>query len=383
MADRRRPPLTLPVIGLALLAVIWLSVGRLERWLRAPPAGPSAEAPSAAELSGRGLFPGGLPPALRLEALRLEDDVWQAILVTESPSPVEELRPLVRRAREAGWEAHATPVGTIGAELRLYGARGLRVRAEVQPAARPLVAASRAPTLRERPLLSIVVSNLGDRDVQALIETPLPLGLAILPYQPHALRIATAGVRAGHEVLLELPRAESSSAEDRAAALAAVPWASGVLVLGPPPAALPPLPFGVLVSAAPRGGPSTISGYTVLSAVVAAQPMAGLAEAQRRCAEERSAVLVIDAKNGALRDVLEWAAHESAAAGYRLALPSEVARADQVAGLLEPALRPAAPPPGPGPPALSASPPKAQDEAAEPVSTAPPSGRDLGALELD
>jgi hypothetical protein len=389
LAGRRGPPLTLPLAALGLLVALWLSVERLERWLRSSPEAAPGDA-RADELVARGLFPGGLPSLLQLQRLRYEDGVWQAVLVTESASPVEELRPLVRRAREAGWEAHATSVGTIGAELRLYGASGLRVQVAVEPAPRPLIQVDRPGGLRERPLLSIVVHNLGDRDVSALIETPFPLGLAVLPYRPHSLRIARAGVRAGHEVLMELPRSESSSAEDRAAALQAVPWASGVLVLGASPSSLPPLPFGVFVSGAARPSAETLSGYAVVSAVVAAQPMAGLAEAQRRCAEERAAVLVVDAQNGELRDVLEWAARFAEEAGYRLALPSEVARADQVAGLLDPPLR--APPPvldvpvsaAPTPPAPRPPPTPAGARAgatAEPPAATP--ARDLGALELD
>ena len=404
MADPRRPALS----GLALLAAavlgLWWGIARLPGilWPAAAPAVRTDIAPLA-QLAGRPLFAGGLPIDMRLESLRHDGDAWQAELRSPHLPPIDELRPLVRRSREAGWEAHATAFGSTGAELRLYADGLLVMRAEVHPDRRPLQRAEPGPTLRHRPLLALVVHNLGDDDAARLIEVPLPLGLAILPYRPHSLRLARGAVQAGHEVILELPKAEASSPEARAQALAAIPWVSGVLVTGPPPASLPALPFGVLLSDAgvEAHQRAANAGYRAIDVIVGADPMAGLAEAQRRALSDGGATLVVDAKHGGLRDVLDWAAHQAETDGFRLALPAELARMDEVVGQValtdapppemrtvqRPAEGPAAPadvPPADVPPASPPSrAPPPPTPLPSPARPAPSPMRDLGALELD
>ncbi|MFM2244012.1 MAG: Divergent polysaccharide deacetylase [Pseudomonadota bacterium] len=375
------------------LAALWLGIERLPGLLAPAPAAPTAVgADPIGQAAGRGLFPGGLPAGMRLDALRHDGEAWSASISSVHLPPIDELKPLLRRAREAGWEAHATAVGSTGAELRLYGDGRLVLRAEVQPERQPLQRAAAAPTSRERPLIAVVIHNLGDDDAARLVEVPLPLGFAVLPYRPHGPRLAREAVKRGHEVLLELPRAESGSPDARAAALAAVPWASGVLAIGRPPASLPPLPFGAFLSDAGAEGHRRAgeAGYRPVDVIVAADPVAGLAEAQRLALLHGAATIVIDARHGALREVLDWAAHRAEADGFRLALPSEVSRLDEVVGRASLGAGPA-PLPGPGAelgPPPEAPPIPADPPAPEPLPPRPPrppptTGRDLGTLELD
>ncbi|MBL8617348.1 MAG: divergent polysaccharide deacetylase family protein [Deltaproteobacteria bacterium] len=381
----------LPVLTLGAL---WLGLEHLPGWLAPAPVAPPTERNDPLDqVAARGLFPGGLPAGMRLEALRHDGEAWGATLSSVHLPPIDELKPLLRRAREAGWEAHATAVGSTGAELRLYADGRIALRAEVRPERQPLQQAGAAPTTRERPLIAVVVHNLGDDDAARLVEVPLPLGLAVLPYRPHGPRIAREAVKRGHEVLLDLPRAEAGSPEARAAALAAVPWVSGVLVIGRPPASLPPLPFGAFLSDAGAEGQRRAgeAGYRPVDVLVAADPIAGLAEAQRLAQLHGAATIVIDAKHGALREVLDWAAHRAEADGFRLALPGEVARLDEVVGRVSlPAAAPAA---GLGPaPGASPLPSEVRDEPAgaptgptspRPIEPVPITGRDLGTLELN
>lgn len=376
------------------LGALWLGLEHLPGWFAPTPAvAPAERVDPLGQVSARGLFPGGLPAGMRIEALEHDGEAWSATLSSVHLPPVDELKPLLRRAREVGWEAHATAVGSTGAELRLYADGRVALRAEVRPERQPLQRAGAAPTSRQRPLIAVVVHNLGDDDAARLVEVPLPLGLGVLPYRPHGPRIAREAVKRGHEVLLDLPRAEAGSPEDRAAALAAVPWASGVLAIGRPPASLPPLPFGAFLSDAGAEGQRRAgeAGYRPVEVLVAADPIAGLAEAQRLALLHGAATIVIDAKHGALREVLDWAAHRAEADGFRLALPSEVARLDEAVGRVgQPA-----PPPAAGLDPVTGQPPLPVDQLDEgsspstgpapprPSDLAPVTGRDLGTLELD
>lgn len=65
----------------------------------------------------------------------------------------------------------------------------------------------------ERPLLSIVIDDLGDRlrEGRRTVALPAPVACAFLPKTPHAHHLAEAAHRAGREVLLHMPM----QAEDR------------------------------------------------------------------------------------------------------------------------------------------------------------------------
>ncbi len=65
------------------------------------------------------------------------------------------------------------------------------------------------------PLIAIVIDDVGvsPRRVDAVLSLPAPVTLAVLPYAPHAARVAAAASASGHEILLHLPM-ESASGTD-------------------------------------------------------------------------------------------------------------------------------------------------------------------------
>ncbi len=261
-------------------------------------------------------------------ASQVEDGVEQAIHRlppgADAVSAGERIRAM---AEEAGVEVYVHSPDQLDAELRVYAGRDLRAHILLVP---DVTAAPRAPasgTLRERPLLALVITGLGERDAAGLIGQDLPLTLGIRPYAPFSLRIARQALQHWHEILVHLPEGGD------AAALASVPWASGLVLDGGPRPDLPTVAFGVLVYpvAAPVRRPPT-----ALTAVPAQRParlgaLETLTRARTLAVRDGAATVMLDYEDPELDAVLTWA-RAAHTAGFRIALASEVARSSDVRG---------------------------------------------------
>jgi len=229
---------------------------------------------------------------------------------------------------DQGIELYVNSPDGLDAELRIYAGRHLRARVLLIPDLGATPSAPRVPTLRERPLVSLVVAGLGGQDVAEIMNSSVPLSLAVRPWTPFALRIAREGLQHWHEILVHMP------ATDTDAAARAVPWASGWLLDTGPEPDLPSLDMGVLVYPAAQPGRRPPSGLLPVPAQRPARLSARETLARTRALAVRNgaATMIIEADDPELSAVLAWAqaAHLS---GFRMALASEVARADQVRGL--------------------------------------------------
>jgi len=228
---------------------------------------------------------------------------------------------------DQGIELYVNSPDGLDAELRVYAGRHLRARVLLIPELGSTPTAPRVPTLRERPLVSLVVAGLGSQDVTEIMASPVPLSLAVRPWTPFALRIAREGLQHWHEILVHMP------ATDTDAASRAVPWASGWLLDTGPEPDLPSLHMGVLVYPAAQPGRRPPSGLLPVPAQRPARLSARETLARTRALAVRhgAATMIIEADDPELPAVLDWAriAHQS---GFRMALASEVARANQVRG---------------------------------------------------
>jgi polysaccharide deacetylase 2 family uncharacterized protein YibQ len=111
----------------------------------------------------------------------------------------------------------------------------------------PLAAASAVQSVSQRPLLAMVIDDLGNDRAQAdaLFRVPYPLTLSVLPHLSSSTEIAEEAHRRGYEVLLHLPMASTGGEKDEpielhsgmdssavtqtfAAMLETVPYAVGV-----------------------------------------------------------------------------------------------------------------------------------------------------------
>ena len=314
---------------LALGVLLWQLPRLVSGWSRAPGEAPP---PTEAELALVDSFlAGALERAGADEVLAHQetDGVVQSIRrLPPGADAVATARRIREQAAEQGIELYLHSPDALDAELRVYAGRDLRARVLLVPDITAPPDPPRTDTLRERPLLAFVVTGLGEEDATRLLETKVPLSLGLRPYAPFSLRIAREALRRWHEVLAHLP--EGGDAE----ALAAVPWASGMVVDGGPSPELPTLPFGVLVHAAAAPGRRPPSALTPLPAQRPARlgALETLNRARALATREGSAAMMLDASDPQLDAVLAWA-RAASTAGFRVALASEVARADEVRGV--------------------------------------------------
>ncbi len=235
------------------------------------------------------------------------------------------------RAAAEGLELYARVVDDVDAEIRLYAGATLRHRLLFVEQTPDPPALSARPW-RERPLLALIISGLGDRGAPEVTGTVAPLTLAIRPRRPFSLQLGRDAIRAWHEVLLDLSDSGLSVVEARTA----LPWASGVL--GAPTASIGDWSRPIIthpVGEAPaedRRRLLPVQRPRHMSAAVS------LRRARRRAISEGCAALVIDADAPDLAAVLEWAAAANGQ-GYRLVLASEAARAADLRGRVDPSPR--------------------------------------------
>jgi hypothetical protein len=228
---------------------------------------------------------------------------------------------------EAGLELYASPVDGLDLELRAYAGPKLRQQLLLVPdLPKPprLKGAIRNP---DRPMLSIVVTDVGKASIDKLLSVKAPITVAIEPYTPFALRTARIAASKWHEVIAHVPKNMTPQEAQRA-----VPLATGIWFDGTPVA-----PLGthdvVVVPADEVSGASTPDAIRVLAAQRSDRrdAMTTLNRARHIATRMGRAAMVIEASDPKLGDVLTWSeqAHRQ---GYRVVMASEAARYQELRG---------------------------------------------------
>lgn len=248
-------------------------------------------------------------------------------------APLDAAREVRQLATERGLEMYASPVDGLDAQIRAYAGAALRQELLLIPTLPANTEAPRTRNLRERPLLALIVSGLGDANAPWLANADIPLTLAIKPYAPFTLHLGEKGAHAWHEVIVDLndEREALRDREQLTQAMAAVPFSTGVLSDVRLQMSLPD-PFGVFVQTDDRGRPPVSVRHQWVPAQRGRRRDATetLSRTRLLASREGAAAMVIEATDPALKEILAWAEKET---GFRLAFASEVLRADQVRGV--------------------------------------------------
>lgn len=321
------------LIGVMLLSgMVWGSPLLLARWLRS---GPRSErnAPSPAAVDA--MLDTALP-AVDAQLLASEELGGVRYAVYQLPlsvSPFDTAKRIRAQASTQGLEMYASPVDGLDAQIRAYAGAKLRQEVLLIPTLPANNDAPAAATLRERPLLSLIVSGLGDANAPWLPTAGIPLTVAIQPYRAFSLHLGETAALAWHEVLVDINGTRDTTRDrDRLhKAMAAVPFATGILCDARIQTALPN-PFSLLVQTDEYGQPASFVRDQWIPAQRSRRRSAQetLSRTRLLAARDGAAAMVIDANDPELSEILDWARAED---GFRLALASEVLRADQVRGV--------------------------------------------------
>lgn len=317
------------VLGVAALAV---ASRLLERALRGgPPPVASVAAPTEGEIPG-------LDDLLQAELGR----VGASLAASPGPDGVEIVRvpprttpralgeALRRAARAVDIELYAAPLEGDEVEVRVYAGKRLARRLLLRASQAALLPAPDVPTLRERPLVAVVVTDLGDQPPGDLLTLDVPLTLAITPFSPYSLRLAEDARLTWHEVLVDLEGAEPPEAQ-----LRAVPGASGVLREDPAEAlpAFDAAAISVVVDDTPSPPePPPHARVASTTRLPGAPATELLALAWTTAREQGRALVVLSATDPTFPDAI-LGLRKAQALGYRVALASEIARWEDVRGL--------------------------------------------------
>ena len=174
--------------------------------------------------------------------------IHHAIYQTRA-DPLELARSIRQRADEASVELYVSQVDGLDAEIRVYAGARVRQQILLMPTLPTDPQPPRTRTLRERPLVALILSGFGDSRRLPITNTDIPLTVAIEPYSPFSLRLAHQAAMRWNEVLLDMT-GMGEEVRDRirlSEALGAVPFATGVLSDALPYNILPDTPLGVIV----------------------------------------------------------------------------------------------------------------------------------------
>ncbi len=328
-------------LGLFLIgrATWWISEG----WIQ-------GEAPVAAavqlqpallqEVLDASLLPAVLGRAQLLEAEAGEEvdpqGAWMARSSRYQLEPGEDPEAIASRLRGLaldalpGAEVYITPRDDLEVSVRFYAGKRLVHHLTLVPTL------EEAPQRGGRPaLVALVILGLGEdaRLDQRVLASRFPLSVGIVPFSPFALRMSREAARNHKEILVELPESVTTVARSSEAVLA-VPGATGVVLRGPPVA----LPVellvtrsmvlfdavgdaeGVALRAAREQGVPLVRRHDALEGDL----MARLNRAHHMARKLGGVVLVIDADDDGLGQVLAWLA-EAEKRDLRPAYLTEVA----------------------------------------------------------
>ena len=256
------------------------------------------------------------------------DDVVRGIYQLPREAQTEMIAQRLRSfADEADIELYASPVDGLDLEIRAYAGPKLRQQLLLVPdLPKPptLGGAIRNPN---RPMLSVIVTDVGEASIDKLLNIKTPITVAIKPYTPFALRTARIAASKWHEVIAHVPKNMTPQEAQRS-----VPLATGIWYDGTPVA-----PLGahdvVVVPADEVSGARTPDGMRMVAAQRSDRrdSMATLNRARHIASRMGRSAMVIEASDPGLPDVLAWAsrAHKQ---GYRVVLASEAARWEEVRG---------------------------------------------------
>lgn len=274
-------------------------------------------------------------PTVEATALAAEErgGIHHAIYQTRA-DPLELARSIRQRADEASVELYVSQVDGLDAEIRVYAGARVRHQILLMPTLPTDPQPPRARTLRERPLIALILSGFGDSRRLPITNTDIPLTVAIEPYSPFSLRLAHQAAMRWDEVLLDMT-GMGEDVRDRirlSEALGAVPFVTGVLSDALPYNTLPGTPLGVIVQLeARRTVPMSIrSQWVPAQHSHRRSALETLTRTRILAIQEGAATMTIRVDDPDLTAVLEWA---SLTTRFRMALVSEVLRADQTRGI--------------------------------------------------
>ncbi len=236
---------------------------------------------------------------------------------------------LRRFADEEDIELYASPVDGLDLEVRAYAGPSLRQQVLLVPNLPAPPTFNKSVRALDRPLLSIVVTDVGDASADAILKVTVPVSVAIRPYTPFALRSARIAASSWHEVLAHVPREMTPQEAQRA-----VPLATGIWFDGTPVA-----PLGthdvVVVPADRISGARTPEALRVLPAQRSDRKdsLSTLNRARHIASRMGRSALVVSADDPALETILAWA-EKAHSEGYRIVLASEAARSSEITGPL-------------------------------------------------
>jgi len=327
-----RHTLTVAGIILALIALVgWVVPGLVGSMQAAPE--PTVKKVTTDDLSADDVdrF---LEDTLRrigaIEVLSREDEdgivrgIYQLPRDAQNTMIAQRLRSL---AAEEDVELYASQVDGLDLEIRVYAGPKLRQQLLLVPdLPKPpkLKGAIRNPN---RPMLSVIVTNVGESSVDKLLSLGTPITVAIKPYTPFALRTARIAASKWHEVIAHVPKDMSPQEAQRA-----VPLATGIWYDGTPVA-----PLGshdvVVVPADEVSGARTPQNIRVVAAQRSDRrdSMQTLSRARHIAARMGRSALVVEADDPGIKDILAWTARAHRD-GYRIVLASEAARWEELRG---------------------------------------------------
>ncbi len=257
-----------------------------------------------------------------------EDGVIRGIFQLPKGAQTEMVAQRLRGfAEESAIELYASPVDGLDLEIRAYAGPALRHQVLLVPDLPAPPRFRKSVRSLDRPMISIVITNLGESSADKIVSVPVPVTVAIRPYTPFALRTARVAAEGWHEVLADVPRTMTPQEAQRA-----VPLASGIWFDGTPVAALDA--HDVVVVPADRiSGARTPDTLRVLPVQRSDRrdAMQTLRRAQHIAARMGRAALVIEADDPGLNNVLTWAT-KAYREGYRIVLATEAARWEEVQG---------------------------------------------------
>lgn len=236
-------------------------------------------------------------------------------------------------AHSGGVEAYGTISGGLDLDIRVYAGPILRWRLLLMPALVEEPSLPPPPSRRERPLVSLIVTDLGDRPTPELFARPVPLTVAIIAWSPFGLPLAQSAAEASFEILVQPPQVPAGTGGSPEDAIAAIPYASGILWRGDGGAGLPPIPMGTLVVPGGLAGSRAPEGMRLLATLSTAQLgiEASLRRLRHLAAEQGQAALSISVDDPGLPAALAWA-RQAESSGYRLVLAHEAARPEDTRG---------------------------------------------------
>lgn len=336
--QRRLIRLVLAVIAATVLgyAVVSGTTGLVTRWFQPEWKAARREAPDPEAVDA--FLDASLPRIGATDVLGHEEEEGVANTTYRMPpgsQPLEAAKRLRALADARSIELYVSPEDGLDARVRVYAGASLRRQLLFVPTlpTTPPVARPRYP--RERPLIALIVANLGASSARSVVEAGFPITVAVRPFTPFALRIAEDSALAWQEVLAHLPAAGSPLGQERsvADAVKAVPHATGLLLDEAPS------PRHGAVKADLAAFParySTSRAPSELALLPAQRPgRAGARETLARtchiAVRDGVAAMILDADAPELDQVLAWAATASDQ-GYRMVLASEAIRADELRG---------------------------------------------------